>query len=158
VSVTSSLGGSFQPASSLTSGFPISLANFLYSAPANASGLAVITARAGNVQTTANVNIVCGAAPVPTSTSAPLAPPSAGDGGLVGSSSAGYLPAALAIAAAVVVLGITAGSRRFAAVTADAADAGIPVAAPGTANGPGGFALLVSFVMLLVALLARRWR
>jgi hypothetical protein len=156
VSLTSSLGGSFQPASSVTSGFPISLANFLYTAPDNASGTTTLTARVGNVQTTAAVQIVCQVAPA-TSTAAPLAPPSAGDGGLLGASNAGYLPAALGIAAAAVVLGLTAASRRFATEPAGYADVSLPNPVSDTSR-PGGGALLLSFLMLVVALLVRRWR
>jgi hypothetical protein len=163
VSLTSSLGGSFQPSGSVTSAFPIALVNFLYTAPANASGTTTLTARAGNVQTSAAVQIVCQVSPTtpatPVTPVGPLLPPSAGDGGLVGGSSgAGYLPAALAVAAAALVLGLTAVTRRFAAVTADIPGVSLPGSAPDTTRGPGGFALLVSFVMLVVALLARRWR
>jgi len=152
--LTSSLGGSFQPASSLTSSFPVSLANFLYTAPENASGTTTITARAGNVQAATAIQIVCEVAPA--TTVAPLAPPSAGDGGLLNSSNAGYLPAALAIAAAAAVLGLTAATRRFAAATADVAGVTLPNPVA-SSRQPGGFALLASFVMLGVALLARRW-
>ncbi len=156
--VTSSLGGSFQPASTLISQFPVTLANFLYTAPPNANGITTITARAGNVQTTVAVQIVCAVAPaVPTTPTAPLAPPSAGDGGLLSSSGSGYLPAALAIAAAAAVLGLTAATRRFAAVTSDLPGVTHPVA-PADSHRPGGLALLASFVMLAVALLARHWR
>jgi hypothetical protein len=154
--LTSSLGGTFQPSSTLTSAFPISLGNFLFTAPDDVDGVTTITARAGNVQTTAAVQIVCEVAPA-TSTAAPLAPPSAGDGGLLESSGTSYVPAALAIAAAAVVLGLTAATRRFAAVPAETSESRVPGAVTGMER-PGGFALLVSFVMLVVALLARRWR
>jgi hypothetical protein len=62
----------------------------------------------------------------------------------------------LAIAAAAVVLGLTAATRRFATVTADVASVTLPTPAA-SSRQPGGFALLASFVMLVVALLVRRW-
>ncbi len=154
--MTSSLGGTFQPSSTIVNLFPVSLANFLYTAPADVSGTTTITARAGNVQTTASVQIVCEVV-TPTTTAAPLRPPSAGDGGLLNSSGTNYLPVALTIAAAAAVLALTAASRRFAFATADAESATTPEAMTNSGN-PGGFALLVSFVMLAIALLAWRWR
>jgi hypothetical protein len=112
ISVTSSLGGEFQPASSVTSAFDVGLATFLYTAPVNANGVTTITARAGNVIATAAVQIVCQVAPataVPTSPS--LAPPSAGNGGLLDSSGPNYLPEVLAIVAAVIGLSTVAVTR-----------------------------------------------
>jgi hypothetical protein len=159
LTMTSSLGGTFQPGSSITSQFPVTLANFLYTAPQDVSGTTNITARSGNVQTTVALQITCQATqPAPTATTPPLAPPSAGSGGLVSSDGgSSYLPFALAVAAAAAVLGLTAASRRFAAVRADVEDASLPSSAESSSR-PGGFALLASFVMLVVALLARRWR
>jgi hypothetical protein len=155
ISVTSSLGGVFEPTNSLTSAFPIGLANFLYTAPDNASGITTITARAGNVQTSAAVQIVCEVAAA-TATPAPLSPPSAGGGGLLDSSGSNYLPTALAIAAAAVALGLTAATRRFAmapdSVTQSFAE---PVT---DLQQPRSFALLLSLAMLVVALMSRRWR
>ncbi len=155
--MTSSLGGSFQPSSTITSLFPITLANLLYTAPVDANGTTTITARAGNVQTSVSVQIVCQVAPTPSATSAPLRPPSAGDGGLLGSSGPSYLPLALALAAAAAVLALTAGARRFALATAETPGVTISGTSEGSTQ-PGGFALLASLVMLAVALLARRWR
>jgi hypothetical protein len=106
ISLSSSLGGSFQPSNIVTSAFDVSFANFLFTAPANVDGLTVITARAGNVTATAALQIVCQVAPATAiATSAPLSPPSAGSGGLLDSSGPSYLPAALAVLAA--ALGLT---------------------------------------------------
>ena len=155
--MTSSLGGSFQPSSTITSQFPVTLANFLYTAPADANGTTTITARAGNVQRSVLLQIVCNVQPEPTSTPLPLAPPSAGDGGLLGSSGPSYLPLALAIAAAAAVFALTIGARRFAFATNDIE--GISTSgASESSTRPSGFALLASLVMLAVALLTRRWR
>jgi hypothetical protein len=112
ISVTSSLGGSFQPATSLTSAFDVGLATFLYTAPANVNGVTVITARAGNAIADTTVQIVCQTAPATSvPTSPPLAPPSAGNGGLLDSSGTDYLPAALAIVAAAMGLSTIALAR-----------------------------------------------
>jgi len=155
IALTSSLGGTFQPSSSVTSVFPVTLASFLYTAPDDVDGTTTITARAGNVQTTAAVRIVCEVAPA-TATPAPLAPPSAGSGGLAGGSGGGsYIPFALAVAA-VAVAGIVATTRRFATAPAGAAELSLPDVEM-SSHRPGGFALLASFLMLVVALLAKRW-
>jgi hypothetical protein len=107
ITMSSSLGGDFQPASSVTSAFDFALANFLYTAPDNVDGTTVLTARAGSAITTTTVDIDCGAAPPVAPTSAPLTPPSAGGGGLLESSGFNYLPAIIALLVAGGALGVT---------------------------------------------------
>jgi hypothetical protein len=113
ITMSSSQGGSFDPASSLTSAFDISLANFLYTAPANLNGPTVLTATAGTAVTTKTIQVVCGTAVV-TATSVPLSPPSAGSGGLLDSTGAGYLPAIVALLLTGGSLGLTAVALRSA--------------------------------------------
>jgi hypothetical protein len=165
VTATSSAGGTFQPASTLTGTFPFSFATFLYQAPANFNGVTTITVRTDNlVSGSVNVQVTCGATVAPTvvATAGPLKPPSAGDGGLLGGNSGGsgfgpYLPSTLAAAVAALVLGITLAARRWSAV----AVAEVPVAQPvrvtsARSNSGGGFAVLASLALIGVALFLKR--
>jgi hypothetical protein len=163
VTATSSAGGTFQPASTLTGSFPFSFATFLYQAPANFSGVTTITVRTSNlVSGSVNVQVTCGATVVPTTTAGPLKPPSAGDGGLLGGDSGGsgfgpYLPSTLAAMVAAVAVALTLGARRWMTAEQSVMAAPEPVRTAQPRGGSGrGFAVLASLALIGLALFLKR--
>ena len=167
VAATSSAGGTFLPSSTLTANFPFSFATFIYQAPATFSGVATITVRTNNnVAGSVNIQVICGAtvAPTASATAGPLRPPSAGDGGLLrggggGSGFAPYLPSALAVAAAALVLGITLAARRWSTIASPVAHvAQAARATSARSSSGGGFAVLASLALIGLALFRKRNR
>jgi len=161
VTASSSLGGTFQPATTLTGSFAFSFATFLYQAPPTGSGITTITVRTDNlVSGVANIQIICGTAPTPVATPGPLKPPSAGDGGLLaGSSGSGfdlYLPSALAASVAVLVMGVTVAARRRAAFAPAVSVSTQARPVQSSTSGGGGFAMLLSLALIGVALFFKR--
>jgi hypothetical protein len=165
VTASSSAGGTFQPSATLTSAFPFTFATFLYQAPANFSGVATITVRTNNnVTGVVNIQVACTTAPAPAPT-APLRPPSAGSGGLIGGDSSGggrfgpYLPSAFAVSIAAAVLGGTLMVRRREMAVETVASGSAPAASSrSTGSSSAGFAILASLVLTGVALFLRSRR
>jgi hypothetical protein len=167
VTATSSAGGTFLPSSTLTANFPFSFATFIYQAPATFSGVATITVRTNNnVAGSVNIQVICGATVAPTApaTAGPLRPPSAGDGGLLGgrgggSGFASYLPSALAVAAAALVLGLTLAARRWSAVALPVEPLSEPARQDSARSSSGrGFAVLASLALNSLGWFLKRHR
>jgi hypothetical protein len=165
VTASSSAGGTFQPSATLTGNFPFSFATFLYQAPVNFNGVATITVRTNNnVTGVVNIQVACSTAPAPAPT-APLRPPSAGSGGLIGGDGSGgggfgpYLPSAFAASIAAAVLGGTLMSRRREAPVEPVASVSAqPVSRQARDSSGAGFAILASLALTGIALFLRSRR
>jgi hypothetical protein len=168
VTASSTAGGQFLPAATLTGNFPFSFATFLYQAPANFNGVATISVRtSNNVVGSTSIQIICGAAaPVPTAappTTGPLRPPSAGDGGLLGGGGSDgpgfgpYLPSTVAAVFAGLVLAATLLARRFGSDPAPALASRASATAP-SSRRRGGYALLLSLAWVGATVLLKRRR